>query len=75
MLIIWGEHDEVFPLEFGQKLSADFDAELFVIPNTRHAPNIERPKLFEKRFAILQSNHNYIIKNNQYLNKEFLCTI
>ena len=50
MLIIWGEHDEVFPIEFGQKLSTDFDAELFVIPNTRHAPNIERPKLFEKRF-------------------------
>ena len=38
-----------FPVEFGQKLSADFDAELFVIPNTRHAPNIERPKLFEKK--------------------------
>lgn len=58
MLIIWGEHDEVFPVEFGQKLSTDFDAELFVIPNTRHAPNIERPKLFEKKvLEFLQSNH------------------
>ena len=35
MLVVWGEYDEVFPVEFGQKLSSDFDAELFIISNTR----------------------------------------
>ena len=58
MLVVWGEQDEVFPVEFGQKLSSDFDAELFVIPNTRHAPNIEKPKVFEKKvLEFLQSNN------------------
>jgi pimeloyl-ACP methyl ester carboxylesterase len=68
MLIIWGEYDEVFPVEFGTKLSSDFQAELFVISNTRHAPNIERPKIFEKKvleFLNRNSNHELHYKKQQ----------
>lgn len=49
-LIIWGEHDRVFPLELGHRLKRHLgdNAHLTVVKNTGHALNVERPKEFIK---------------------------
>jgi pimeloyl-ACP methyl ester carboxylesterase len=46
VLVIWGEHDAVFPMALGQQLATSLGGELRVIPDTAHGPNIERPKEF-----------------------------
>ncbi|KAJ0087196.1 hypothetical protein Patl1_08533 [Pistacia atlantica] len=45
-LILWGECDQIFPLELGYRLKRHLgdNAELVVIPNAGHALNIEKPK-------------------------------
>ena len=49
VLLIWGEHDPLFPVALGQRLEAALpDARLLVIPETRHAPNLEQPKVFNQ---------------------------
>nr|GEV71264.1 alpha/beta hydrolase fold-1 [Tanacetum cinerariifolium] len=59
-LIIWGENDEIFPLELGNRLKSHLgdSAELVVLKKTGHAINMEQPKelcrLF-KMFFIDQS--------------------
>lgn len=46
-LLVWGENDPLFPLEVADRLNDSLDrSELVVIPNTRHAPNVEEPRLF-----------------------------
>ncbi|KAJ8772075.1 hypothetical protein K2173_027252 [Erythroxylum novogranatense] len=47
-LIIWGEHDQVFPLELGHRLKKHLgdNAYLAVIKNAGHAINAEKPKEF-----------------------------
>lgn len=42
-LLIWGEHDSVFPLEIGRRLEADMRgrARLRVVAGAGHAPNLE----------------------------------
>jgi len=47
-LVVWGEHDTVFPLPLGRKLAAKLQAELFVIPKARHGPNIEHTAVFNR---------------------------
>lgn len=43
-LIIWGEFDEVIPVEIGQMLNAAIPcSELKIIPNTGHIPQEETP--------------------------------
>jgi pimeloyl-ACP methyl ester carboxylesterase len=46
-LLIWGEHDPVFPLEIGRRLEAQMDgrATLRVVARARHAPNLEHGEL------------------------------
>lgn len=44
-LLIWGRQDRVFPLEIGQRLALDLGAELRIIDDAGHAPNLEHPKL------------------------------
>ncbi|EEF29512.1 abhydrolase domain containing, putative [Ricinus communis] len=45
-LIIWGEYDQVFPLELAHRLKRHIgdNAELMIIKNVGHALNAERPK-------------------------------
>lgn len=45
-LIIWGEHDVVFPLELAERLKrhVDGNAQLVVIKDAGHAINAEKPK-------------------------------
>jgi pimeloyl-ACP methyl ester carboxylesterase len=46
-LLIWGEHDSVFPLEIGRRLEAEMRgrARLRVVENAGHAPNLEHGNL------------------------------
>lgn len=46
VLVVWGEHDPVFPLDVGRRFAARVGAELVVIPETDHGPLIERPEVF-----------------------------
>ncbi|CDP01476.1 unnamed protein product [Coffea canephora] len=45
-LIIWGEHDQIFPLELGHRFKRHLgeNAELLIIKNAGHAFNIEASK-------------------------------
>ena len=46
-LVVWGDNDPLFGLGVAQRLvSALPAAELIVLDNTRHAPNVERPAPF-----------------------------
>jgi pimeloyl-ACP methyl ester carboxylesterase len=46
ILLIWGEKDDIIPVEIAYKLKDYFDdCSLVVIPRTKHLPNLERPKL------------------------------
>ncbi|XP_058215538.1 uncharacterized protein LOC131326696 [Rhododendron vialii] len=49
-LIIWGEQDQIFPLELGHRLQRHIggNAELVIIKNAGHALNLEKPKEFTK---------------------------
>ncbi len=43
-LLIWGERDQLVPLDRGKRLAADLpNARLEIIPNTGHVPHVERP--------------------------------
>ncbi|KAL5732097.1 hypothetical protein ACHQM5_004753 [Ranunculus cassubicifolius] len=45
VLIVWGEHDQIFPLEKAIEILGD-KARLEVIKNTSHVPQFEDPKKF-----------------------------
>jgi pimeloyl-ACP methyl ester carboxylesterase len=48
-LVLWGAHDPIFPVELGRRLADALEqAELHVIPRTAHAPNLERPRLYNR---------------------------
>ncbi|GKV35399.1 hypothetical protein SLEP1_g43669 [Rubroshorea leprosula] len=53
-LIIWGEEDQIFPLELGQRLERHIgeSARLVVIKNAGHAVNLEKPKEFIKHLKV-----------------------
>ncbi|MCA9708668.1 MAG: alpha/beta hydrolase [Myxococcales bacterium] len=46
--LIWGDDDQVFPLEIALRLSTALAAPLHVIPHARHAPNLEHPERFNE---------------------------
>jgi pimeloyl-ACP methyl ester carboxylesterase len=52
-LLVWGEQDPLFPVELGHRLAEKIgpNATMHVIPQARHAPNIEYPELFNKAVA------------------------
>ncbi|KAK7328147.1 hypothetical protein VNO77_22243 [Canavalia gladiata] len=47
-LIMWGEQDQIFPLELGHRLKGYIgeSAQMVVIKNAGHAVNLEKPKEF-----------------------------
>uniref|UniRef100_A0A7N0ZUK6 AB hydrolase-1 domain-containing protein n=1 Tax=Kalanchoe fedtschenkoi TaxID=63787 RepID=A0A7N0ZUK6_KALFE len=49
-LVIWGEHDQIFPLELAHRLVSYLDGkpELVVIKKAGHAVNVEKPKKMYK---------------------------
>jgi pimeloyl-ACP methyl ester carboxylesterase len=48
VLLIWGDHDPVFPLPLGERLAQDLGARLEVIAAARHFPNAEHPAAFNR---------------------------
>ena len=50
VLIIWGQHDRVFPLDLAYQLQQKLGREtrLEVVRKTGHAPNLERPRIFNR---------------------------
>lgn len=49
-LLIWGEHDPVFPVEIGERLAAELPegTRLRVVEGASHAPNLEHGELVAK---------------------------
>ena len=46
-LVVWGEHDKLVPMVFGERYAKDIKgAKLVVMPDTAHAPMIETPAAF-----------------------------
>ncbi|KAJ0096982.1 hypothetical protein Patl1_28206 [Pistacia atlantica] len=62
-LIIWGDHDQVFPPELAHRLKSHLgeNAELKMLKNTGHAVNVEKPKEMYKHLKAFlidqQINH------------------
>lgn len=52
-LVVWGREDPVFPLAIGERLQRRLGAraELVVIDDARHAPNLEHPERFNEIVA------------------------
>ena len=50
-LILWGEHDKLFPPELAWRLAEAIgeDAQVTIIPKAGHASNLERPDAFNRR--------------------------
>lgn len=50
-LLVWGEHDRIFPLSLAQRLDEKLGelCELCVLEKAAHAPNMERTRLFNRR--------------------------
>lgn len=50
VLIIWGEHDGIFPLAMGHRLKEHLKdtAELAIVKNAAHAIQVEKPKEFRR---------------------------
>lgn len=44
--VLWGEQDEIFPLDEGKKFAQAIHASWFVIPECGHAPQLDKPKIF-----------------------------
>lgn len=41
--LIWGEEDQIFPLDSGMRLSKELDAPLYIVTNSAHNILIEKP--------------------------------
>jgi pimeloyl-ACP methyl ester carboxylesterase len=47
-LIIWGKHDQIFPLHYGERLSQHLNAPLKILENTGHGVTNEQPEQVTK---------------------------
>jgi pimeloyl-ACP methyl ester carboxylesterase len=60
ILVVWGEKDPLFPVSVGERLvdAIGSRARFTVIPRASHAPNLEKPRLFNKHLKhFLNSEH------------------
>lgn len=53
-MIIWGEHDKIFPIELGHRLKQHLGekADLIILKNAGHAINAEKPKELYKNMKL-----------------------
>ncbi|KAL2906084.1 putative hydrolase YugF [Bienertia sinuspersici] len=68
-LIIWGEHDQIFPIELGHRLKSmcryiGESAELVTIKKAGHAVNLEKPKVIYKNMKSFLLNSPTINASN-----------
>jgi pimeloyl-ACP methyl ester carboxylesterase len=47
-LVVWGEHDLLFPLDAGHRLAGQLGADLVSIPGAAHSPNVEKGRRFNR---------------------------
>lgn len=45
--VIWGKHDDIFPVAEGRKLANYLNANFVIIPEAGHAPNVEQFETFQ----------------------------
>lgn len=59
-LILWGEQDQIFPLELGHRLKRHIgeNAQMAVIKNAGHAVNLEKAKEFGKHLKAFLIDSN-----------------
>ena len=50
-MVVWGREDPFFPLEIGERLADFLGAQLLVIDEARHGPNMEHHDLFNEKIA------------------------
>ncbi|KAL1366104.1 hypothetical protein AAHE18_03G336200 [Arachis hypogaea] len=69
-LIIWGEQDQLFPLELAHRLKSHVgeNAELVVIKNAGHALNVEKPKEMAKNINSFLINPTALSKQENQSN-------
>ncbi|KAM3283113.1 2-hydroxy-6-oxononadienedioate/2-hydroxy-6-oxononatrienedioate hydrolase [Capsicum chacoense] len=66
-LIIWGEYDQIFPLELGHRLKRHLgeNAQLVIIKGAGHAINMEKPKeLYKHLKSFLLDSHPHSKENS-----------
>ncbi|GAB2283382.1 hypothetical protein Dimus_017896 [Dionaea muscipula] len=65
-LIIWGDQDEVFPVELAHRLKRfiDGNAQLVIIKNAGHAVTLEKPKKVLKHFKEFLNNQIPKLESN-----------
>ncbi|KAL8167054.1 hypothetical protein V2J09_008553 [Rumex salicifolius] len=65
-LIIWGDQDQIFPVELGHRLKRHLGecAELVVIKDTGHAFNMEKPKEFYQHLKAFLVDSCLPVPNN-----------
>lgn len=64
VLIIWGDHDGIFPLELAHRLKEHLKdtAELAIVKNTSHAVQLDNPHEFNRLVqSFLLCNHEFIL--------------
>ena len=54
-VLVWGEFDEIFPLQEAHQLRKETGADLHIIRDTAHCPFVEKPKEFLSVFLPLLS--------------------
>lgn len=70
-LLIWGEHDKVFPVELAHRLKRHLgeNAELVILKNAGHAINMEKPKeLLKHTKAFLVESLPQVKKDKSFSN-------
>lgn len=65
-LIIWGEQDQIFPLDLGYRLKSHLgeSSELEVLKKTGHAVNMEQPKELIKLFKLFFIERSFPQREN-----------
>jgi pimeloyl-ACP methyl ester carboxylesterase len=54
-LVIWGQHDSIYPVAIGHRLARDIRGAGFELMNSGHAPHEEQPEAFARRLKIFLS--------------------
>lgn len=65
-LIIWGDSDQIFPLDLGYRLKSHLGevAELVILKNTGHAVNMEQPKELIRLFKLFVIEQSFPQREN-----------
>ncbi|OIV96200.1 hypothetical protein TanjilG_14877 [Lupinus angustifolius] len=71
-LIVWGEQDQIFPLELGYRLKGHIgeNAQIVVIKNAGHAVNLEKPKEFTRHLKSFLIDTQSMTPSSQLTLKE-----